>query len=140
MPFCEECGAATGPDRQFCEGCGAPLSAGDWPVRSSEYWLAVGIDRDETTDTAGAIESCDHALAVRPEFYEALFNRGFDLILLGRNAEAEDDFARALRIVPDIAYAMKHRALALHELGREQEGKEQMPHALELQPDLLGDL
>lgn len=140
MPFCEECGAGVGDGRQFCEDCGPRLSAGEGPDPSSaEYWLAVGIERDENIDPSGALEAYDRALEIGPDFYEALFNRGFDLILLARYREAEDAFARVLRLRSDDPFAMKHRALALHELGRDQEAKELMHKALKVRPDLLDD-
>lgn len=81
------------------------------------YWLAVGIERDGNHPPSGALEACDRAPGIGPDFDEAL-NRGFDPVLLARYGEAGDAFARVLRLGPDDPFAMKPRALALHETGR----------------------
>jgi tetratricopeptide (TPR) repeat protein len=144
MPFCEQCGAPAEPGQKFCESCGAPMkgdsagSAGTGPEKNlAEYWLEKGIERDERMDYAGAVDAYDRALSVRQDFYEALFNRGYDLIILRRYQEAEESFARAITIFPDDAYALKYRALALHELGRRAEAVELMEKARQIQPDIL---
>lgn len=88
-------------------------------------------------DYSGAVEAYSTALSLRQDFYEALFNRGYDLILLNDYAGAEKSLARSIAIPPDDAHALKYRALALHELGREDEANELIKRAKCLQPDIL---
>ncbi len=143
MVFCEQCGAPGKPGQNFCEECGSPIR-GDSPGASTgegedlaEYWLNVGIDRDSSGDSAGAIEAYAQALSVRPDFYEALFNLGYNLLFMNRFQEAEDSFARAFAIRQDDPYALKYRAFALEGLGRADEAKELMARAVKIKPDIL---
>lgn len=145
MLSCKRCGAEAEPGQRFCESCGGPLREdpgyGPEPRGHSndlaEYWLAAGMERDGKMDVAGAIDAYDKALTVRKDFYEAIFNRGFDLVLLGRYEEADAAFARAIEIRPDDAFALKYRALALHELGKREEARVLIARARELKPEIL---
>lgn len=88
-------------------------------------------------DDSGAFKAHNTALSLRGDFYEALFNRGHDLILLNDYAGAEESLGQAITLQPNDAHALKYRALALHGLGREVEAKELMARAKCLQPDIL---
>jgi tetratricopeptide (TPR) repeat protein len=48
-----------------------------------------------------ALASYDRAIALRPDYTEALNNRGLTLTALNRVAEAEASHARALAVSPD---------------------------------------
>jgi hypothetical protein len=65
-----------------------------------------------------ALAACDQALAVRPDYAEALSNRGVTLRELQRFEEAIDSFDRALAARPDYAEALSNRGVTLQELQR----------------------
>jgi tetratricopeptide (TPR) repeat protein len=49
--------------------------------------------------------ACNRALALKPDYAEALNNRGIALSLMGRREEAGNDFERALELRPDLPFA-----------------------------------
>jgi len=82
-----------------------------------------------------ALELLDEALALRPDFFAALINRGNTLLTLERYAEALATFDDALALQPDDAGALTHRGIALLEMDRVDEALASHGRALELQPD-----
>lgn len=145
MMFCEECGASVQPGQKFCEECGSPIPEatpvtvieGSQENNPAEYWLNVGFDRDSSKDYTGANEAYEKAISIKPGFYEALFNLGYNLLFMNRFQEAEDSFARALAIRQDDPHALKFRAFALEGLGRADEAKELMARAVKIKPDIF---
>jgi tetratricopeptide (TPR) repeat protein len=82
-----------------------------------------------------ALASYDRALAVRPDYAEALFNRGVTLHELKRFEEALASYDRALILRPDYAEALSNRGLSLHALKRFEEALASHDRALILRPD-----
>ncbi len=64
-----------------------------------------------------ALASYDKALAIRPDYADALFNRGVALQDLKRPEEALASYDKALAIRPDHADALNNRVVR-HPLGR----------------------
>ena len=82
-----------------------------------------------------ALASYDRALTVRPDYAEALFNRGLTLHELKRFEEALASYDRALTLRPDYAEALSNRGLTLHELKRFEEALASYDRALTVRPD-----
>ena len=61
------------------------------------------------------------ALALRPQYAEALFNLGNAAREAGRADEALAHYDKALQLQPDFAEALAHRGTALRNLGRFEE-------------------
>ena len=68
-----------------------------------------------------ALTSFGKALAIRPDFAEALDNRGSAQRELGTLEEALANYGKALAIEPDFAEALNNRGRTLMELGRFEE-------------------
>jgi tetratricopeptide (TPR) repeat protein len=71
---------------------------------------------------------------VRPDFAEALSNRGLTLHELKRFEEALASFDGALKVRPDYAEALSNRGATLHELKRFEEALASFDRALEVRP------
>ena len=67
-----------------------------------------GIVADVASETA-----CQALVALQPQLAVARNNLGIALQLVGRSAEAEDEFRRALALRPDYADARENLAVAL---------------------------
>ena len=81
-----------------------------------------------------ALASLDGAIALRPDFIEALLMRGIVLFDLGRFEEAVASYDRVLALQPD-AQAFHCRGTALYSLGRFDEAVASYDRALALGPD-----
>jgi tetratricopeptide (TPR) repeat protein len=81
-----------------------------------------------------ALANIDRALALRPDFVEALVNRGIALYGLERFGDALVDYDRAIALRPGYADALVNRGNALGRLQRHEEALASHDNALELQP------
>ena len=104
--------------------------------RKAEQWYNIGCLRDQHNDYLLAIEAYDKSLALDSEWIPAIFNRGFDLLLLKRYREAEVAFARTSELYPNDAYTFKYWSMALQGLGDKQRAAELMARAEQLQPGI----
>ena len=82
-----------------------------------------------------ALASYDRALAVQPNYAEALSNRGWTLHELKRFEEALASYDRALAVRPDYAEALSNGGTALYELKRFEEALASYDKALAVRPD-----
>jgi tetratricopeptide (TPR) repeat protein len=82
-----------------------------------------------------ALASYDRALKLRPDYAEALSNRGNILHELKRFEEALASYDRAVELRPDYAQALFNRGNTLHELKRFEEALASHDRAVELRPD-----
>ncbi len=82
-----------------------------------------------------AVAAYGAALAVKPDYAEAMGGRGAALAGLRRFAEAVDDFSRALELDPDSLQAQSGLGHALAGLGRSEEAVAAYTRALTLSPD-----
>ena len=82
-----------------------------------------------------ALAGYDGALAIRPDYAEALNNRGNILQTLGRHDEALASYDKALAIRPDWAEALNNRGNVLQNLGRHDEALGSYDKALAIRPD-----
>jgi tetratricopeptide (TPR) repeat protein len=86
-------------------------------------------------DAITAIKLFDRALAIKPDFTEALNNRGNSLLDLQRPAQALESYDRALAIQPNYALALYNRGNALCSLRRPVEALDSYAGALAIQPN-----
>ena len=82
-----------------------------------------------------ALASYDRALAVQPDYAEALSNRGLTLHQLKRFEDALASYDRALTVRPDYAEALSNRGFTLHQLKRFEEAVASYDKAIALKPD-----
>jgi tetratricopeptide (TPR) repeat protein len=81
-----------------------------------------------------ALSNADRALSLRPDFVEALVNRGIALYGLKRFGDALGDYDRAIALRPDHADALVNRGNALDRLRRHEDALASYDRALELRP------
>ena len=84
-----------------------------------------------------ALASYDRALELRPDYAEALSNRGNTLHQMKRFEEALTSFDRALKARPAYAEAFSNRGVTLHAMKRYLEALESFDRALEIQPNYI---
>jgi tetratricopeptide (TPR) repeat protein len=82
-----------------------------------------------------AVASYDRALKLRPDYVEALSNRGTTLQELNRFEEALASYDRALKLRPDYAEALSKRGTTLRAMKRFEEALASYDRALKLRPD-----
>jgi predicted O-linked N-acetylglucosamine transferase (SPINDLY family) len=82
-----------------------------------------------------ALTAYDRALAVAPDFLDALNNRALALKELKRLEEALDSVERALLLQPDFAEAWNSRGIILYNLKRMADALASYERALALKPD-----
>ncbi len=82
-----------------------------------------------------AIACCDHALALKPDFPDALTNKGVALDHLGRTEEALAAYDAAITIKPDYPDALNNKGIALADLGRTEEAIAAYDAAIAIKPD-----
>ena len=78
-----------------------------------------------------AVSSFDQAIALKPDFAEALISRGIALACLGRFEDAVASYDRVLAGGPD-ADALNNRGIALASLGRFDEAQDSIDRAIAL--------
>ncbi|MBW8753350.1 MAG: tetratricopeptide repeat protein [Sphingomonadales bacterium] len=114
-------------------GCTAVIAAGAGPeLAAALYNRAIAYrahsqrDRAQRGDAApGADDPLDQAIAdydaairLKPDFAEALVNRGIAWFDKGRYDRTIADSSRAIELRPDLAEAFNNRALAYYKQGR----------------------
>jgi Tetratricopeptide repeat/Glycosyltransferase family 9 (heptosyltransferase) len=82
-----------------------------------------------------ALASYDRALAVRPDYVEALGNRGNILAALKRFDEAFESYERTLALRPDYVLALSNYGFALHTQHRFDEALVSFARAVAIRPD-----
>lgn len=80
-----------------------------------------GLKLQELRRHEEALASFDRAIALRPDFAEALSGRGMALKGLRQFEEAVASYDRALAVRPDFAQAWYNRALALQDLEKHED-------------------
>jgi tetratricopeptide (TPR) repeat protein len=83
-----------------------------------------------------AVQACQDALAIQPEYPEAANNLGTALLQLGRIRQAAVVFREALRLRPDFALACNNLGNALRQLGDAAGAYAYFRRAVQLEPTL----
>lgn len=85
---------------------------------------------------AEAITACDRAIAINPNYPEALWSKGFALDQQKRHEEALTLYERATELKPDFAEAWSNQGTTLLLLNRPKEALTAFDKATALKPDL----
>jgi Flp pilus assembly protein TadD len=88
-----------------------------------------------STEWEAAIAAYDAALAIKPDYHEALNNKGVALVNLGRYEAAISAYDAALAIKPDYHEALYNKGVALGNLGRYEAAISAYDAALAIKPD-----
>lgn len=108
-------------------------------MQPADYYRQALSDT-KAGNTAAALENYNKAVALKPDYIEAIVNRGNLLDGLGRRLEALEDCRRAVALRPDIPELVANQANILRALKRDQEALECYNKALAMRPELLGAL
>ncbi|WP_094671632.1 tetratricopeptide repeat protein [Hydrocoleum sp. CS-953] len=100
--------------------------------QSSEIFAQLGLEQAKAGDLAGAVDSWESALALKPNYHQVWYNRGKALVQLERWEEAIASHDKALEIKSDDYLAWNNRAEALGKLGRWEEALSSCDKALEI--------
>ena len=82
-----------------------------------------------------AIQAFDRALSYKPDYVDAIYNRGNALLFARRLDEALATFERVIQMKPLYALAYNGRGLTCLELKRFDEAMADFDHVLRLKPD-----
>lgn len=94
-----------------------------------------GLMKELSGDKAAAIPDYDHAIKLNPNNPVYFWEKGYTLLLLDRNNEADKEFVRALRINPNYAQAVRGRAEVAMLKGDLNTARSGFDKALELAPE-----
>jgi tetratricopeptide (TPR) repeat protein len=126
--------ASESPAREPASAAADPLAASTHRIEDAIAFVKQGFQRFSQNRLDEAVASFDRALALKPDFAEALLSRGVVLFELGRFEEAIASYDRLLALGPD-AQAFSCRGAALYNLGRLDEAVASYDRALDIQPD-----
>ena len=121
---------ATTPRRSARLGGRLPCSQTTRPSRQH----GRGVSRPGQFDRAAA-GCCKTALALCPDYPDALCNLGAGMQGMGRRDEAVEYFTRALTLQPDFITVHNNLGIALRDLGKWDEALEHFRRAVELEPN-----
>jgi tetratricopeptide (TPR) repeat protein len=110
-----------------------PEFRGDLPT--AHFSLAYALR--ELGKDKEAIEHYEQALALRPDYVEALNSLGLTLVHAGRIDEAIARYEQALKIKPDYVQAHNNLGNVLERTGRHAQAIEHYEQALRVQPDFM---
>jgi tetratricopeptide (TPR) repeat protein len=102
----------------------------------AEAYVYQSVARILSGDLKGAIEDCNQAIRLNPNYALAYNNRGFARLLSGDLKEAIEDFTQALRIDPSLAITHNNRGLARFKIGDLKGAIEDFTQALRIDPSL----
>jgi tetratricopeptide (TPR) repeat protein/DNA-binding transcriptional ArsR family regulator len=103
-------------------------------TKASEFKDAImGADYKKALEKS--IESYGRLIAINPGKYAVWFNRGYDLLMLGRYEEAIKSYDKVLAIKPDHYKAWNGRGNALGNLEKYEEAIESCERAIAIKPD-----
>ncbi|MCZ2174125.1 MAG: tetratricopeptide repeat protein [Burkholderiales bacterium] len=105
---------------------------------AAELHYLLGNVHLQRKDCLTALQCYERALALTPDFAEALNNRGLALHELQRYEEALSSYGRALELKEAFAEAHFNRGNALKQLGRHEEAVTSYDRAIELDPGVAG--
>jgi tetratricopeptide (TPR) repeat protein len=105
------------------------------PTQSSEDWLNEGDKLLHLQKYTEAIASYNKAIAIKPDYHEALYRQGVALRQLHRYTEAIESYDKAIAIKPDDHQTWNNRGIALDELKRYTEAIGSYNKAIAIKPD-----
>jgi serine/threonine protein kinase/tetratricopeptide (TPR) repeat protein len=106
------------------------------PTTARDYYL-LALTRIRTEGSATALAALDRAIALNPQQYWALLQRGACRLDVGDSLLAVSDFSEAIRLQPDGALGYFNRACALARAGRHAAAIEDYTRALDCDPQMV---
>jgi tetratricopeptide (TPR) repeat protein len=113
----------------------AKATVQDFSSDDAEAWFDRGEILYSERNFDVAIECCDHAILIKPDFHRAWYSRGVCLAELGRYEEAIQSLDHAIGIKPDSHNAWHCRGIALHNLQKIDDAIESYNRAIDIKPD-----
>lgn len=107
---------------------------------TAQDYYRQGLQATKAGNAPAAIDNYNKAIALQPDYIEAIVNRGNLLDSLGRHLEALEDCRRAISLRPEMPELLTNEANILRTLKREQEALLSYNKALALKPQMLGAL
>jgi CHAT domain-containing protein/Flp pilus assembly protein TadD len=101
----------------------------------ASFYFQQGNEAFSRGDFRGAIAAYDKALHFKPDYHEALYNKGISLYNLGRYEEAIAAYDQALLIKPDDYQTLRLKGVSFRSLSRYEEALASYDEALRIKPD-----
>ncbi|NEQ99215.1 MAG: tetratricopeptide repeat protein, partial [Cyanothece sp. SIO2G6] len=101
----------------------------------AELWYRQGTVRRTRQSYGAAIASYDRAIALNPDYADALSGRGVCLALTRRHQQGLRECDRAVAIAPNSAVILNNRGIALMAANQRHKALEQFDQVLAIQPD-----
>lgn len=98
-------------------------------------WFAYGTASQAAGQREQALKAYDRALALKPDYVEALVNSGAVLRELHQHAQALDRFMRVLAINPNYENALGNCAIMLSEFKRSEEATAMFARLMAINPN-----
>jgi tetratricopeptide (TPR) repeat protein len=96
-------------------------SAPDNDRANAEVWLNKATVLRGLQRNKESLDAYDEALSIRPDYWDALYNRGFVLMDLGRKEDALVFYEKALLVYPTSISTLVRKGQVLMELERGEE-------------------
>jgi tetratricopeptide (TPR) repeat protein len=108
--------------------------------QAAEAWFLRGVVHQVANNFPTALQAYEQALALRPDYLDALNNLGVLHVAMGRPDAAFAVRGQVLRLAPNSAMAHCNYANSLVDFDRLDEAAEYYGRALQLQPDFVDAL
>ncbi|MEQ9553308.1 MAG: tetratricopeptide repeat protein [Coleofasciculus sp. G3-WIS-01] len=103
-------------------------------VTAQTHWQRC-YDLNTQQRPTEAIQACDRALAINPDYPEALWSKGAALDQLRKHQEALNLYEKATTLKPDFAEAWINQGVALILLGQSEKAIPVLDRAIQLKPN-----
>lgn len=103
--------------------------------RNPDTYYFLAIAQGKTGDVVNSLKNYSKAIELRPDYIEALVNRGLIYYNSFRYDEAIADYTAAIAAKPDVAIAFNNRANAYLKIGQKDKALADVTRAIQLQPN-----
>jgi len=101
----------------------------------AEVWFEQGLQQFDGEDYEASIVSFDRVIKLKPNYHQALYNRGRAFGRLERFEDAIASYDQAIKFKPDDHDTWNNRGSALRLLGRDEDAIASYDQAIKLKPD-----
>ena len=100
-----------------------------------ESWSLLGSVEERRSNIQKAVAAYRKAIRLRPNYYEAVYNLGFNLMSAGSLEEAEHTFLQANSIRPDVPEVINNLGILLRRRGGVEQAIEHFRRAIRINPE-----